>query len=54
MIHDYFVAEIDGKRISSANDVYTLLSATKSRALRMSVYREGKMFQVQVTPEDLG
>lgn len=48
------VTHIDGKQIRSASDVYDVLKQTNMKNLRMSVQRQGKQFDVNVQPEDVG
>lgn len=47
------VTHIDGKPVKHANDIYSILSNTKSRSLKMSVSRFGHKIDVTITPEDV-
>nr|XP_022903640.1 serine protease HTRA2, mitochondrial-like [Onthophagus taurus] len=47
------VTEINNKPISSANDVYNILSDKSARNLKLKITRFGKTFDIQVTPEDI-
>lgn len=46
------VTHINGKPVKHSNDIYTILSETQSRVLRMTVVRFGQRVEVSVTPED--
>ncbi|KAJ8957520.1 hypothetical protein NQ318_020558 [Aromia moschata] len=48
------VTHIDDKPVKHSNDIYGILTNTKSKTLKMSVTRMGKTLQLEVTPEDLG
>ncbi|KAK4876503.1 hypothetical protein RN001_009009 [Aquatica leii] len=47
------VTEINNKSIKSANDVYSVLSESKTKTLSMTVIRLGKLVSVSVIPEDI-
>ncbi|GLV34436.1 HTRA2-related serine protease [Carabus blaptoides fortunei] len=46
------VTHINGIPVKHSNDIYSILSETKSRVLRMTVVRFGQILEVSVTPED--
>ncbi|KAJ8967078.1 hypothetical protein NQ317_018660 [Molorchus minor] len=48
------VTHVDGKPIKHSNEIYSILTNTKCRTLKMSVSRHGKNIELEVTPEDLG
>lgn len=47
------VTQINGSDIKSANDVYSILTDTKSQELKMTIIRDRRMIQVAVVPEDI-
>ncbi|XP_044764929.1 serine protease HTRA2, mitochondrial-like [Coccinella septempunctata] len=45
------ITHVDGKEISGANDVYTILENLAAESLILTVFRNGKTMDIKVTPE---
>ncbi|KAL3275767.1 hypothetical protein HHI36_020512 [Cryptolaemus montrouzieri] len=47
------VTHVEGTQITGANDIYKILENSSVKTLSMSVYRNGTVTELRVTPEDI-